>query len=248
MATEIAATTRRQGAPVQLEDLALFALLAGVEPLLERRIGRGPALFGPWSDGSGATGGTLQGLALLAAALGAVTCLVTRPRGRPARDVSEVLGSLEGWSRFPLMVFVAAVLEAGLAPFGVRLGEGFFFATVIVLSVPLAVYPRLPEVAVPLRRALATPIVLVGASSFRALVEDFVGDGDRLPALPARDDPTFGFAVFVLSLLAAATGAFYVMLVVAPRSVAGAGGGTLWWVLRFGVFLVGLGFGVTLPL
>lgn len=248
MATANSATERRRGAVLQVEDFALFALLALVEPLLDGWVGHSLADLGPWTETAEGAAGPLRGSLLLAAGLGAVACLLTRPRGHAAKGGAELVGGLEGWARFPLMVLVAAVAAAGLEGFGVRTGEGCFFAAVILLSLPLVVYPRLPEVAVPLRRLLMTPITLIGASAFNAVATGVLGDGELLNALPARDDPTFGFAVFVLSLLAAATGAFYVLLVVAPRAVAGAGGGKFWWALRFALFLAGLGIGVSVPL
>jgi hypothetical protein len=41
-------------------------------------------------------------------------------------------------------------MEAALEPLGVGMGEGRFSAVILVLSAPLAFYPRLPELAVPM--------------------------------------------------------------------------------------------------
>lgn len=234
----------RRGAVLQFEDLALFGFVAGVEPLLDHWAGRAMADLGFLSSEAPAgAGGPLRGLILLGAALGAVVCLVTRPRGREGKTVAELVGGLEGWARFPLIVWVAAVAAAALEGFGVRTGEGLFFGAVVALGLPLAFYPRLPEIAVPLRRLLMTPIILLGAGLFHGVAAGFLGDGELFAALPARDDPAFGFAVLVLWLLVAGTAAFYVLLVVAPRAVAGAGGGAFWWAARFVLFVAGLGIG-----
>jgi hypothetical protein len=235
----------RRGALLQLEDVALFALLAFIEPLLGGwsvdALG-----FGSRGEATGPTGLPRAAL-LLAAAAGSVACLLTRPRGEEAKPVTEALGGLAGWARFPLMVLIAVVASAGLEELGVRTGEGCFFATVIALSLPLAFYTKLPALSVPVRRLLMTPLVLLGAGAFHGLATGLLGDGEVLRALPTRADPTFGFAVFVLSLLAAGTGAFYVLLVVAPRVVAGGPGSKWWWMARFALFLAGLGVGVSVP-
>ncbi|HEX6199026.1 MAG TPA: hypothetical protein VF150_02095 [Thermoanaerobaculia bacterium] len=245
MATAAEPPSPRRGAVLQLEDAALFGLLALVEPLLEGWPG-GLLGFGPEAEAAGPPG-PLRVLLLLAGAAGAVVCLLTRPRGESPKRPGELVGGLEGWARFPLMVLVAVVVEAALEPLGVGVGEGCFFAVVIVLGAPLAFYPRLPELAVPVRRLLMTPVVLLGAGAFQAFTAELLGDGDLFTALPARDDPVFGYAVFVLGLLAAGTAAFYMLLVVAPRVVAGASGNPLWWLLRFALFVAGLAVGVGVP-
>jgi len=235
-----------RGALLQAEDLALFVLLALVEPLLDGWLG-GALGFGAGAEAAGPAG-PLRAVLLLAAAGGAVACLLTRPQGEAPKQPGELVGGLEGWARFPLMVLLALVVEAALGEIGVGFGEGCFFGVVILLSVPLAFYPRLPELAVPLRRLLMAPVILLGAGAFEAFATDFLGGGELFTALPARDDPIFGYAVFVLALLTAGTAAFYMLLVVAPRVVAGGSGSALWWALRFALFLAGLVIGVSVPL
>jgi hypothetical protein len=238
---------RRRGAPLQVEDFALFALIGLVEPAFDRWLGGAPGGT-RWAEIElGAPGAHLAALLMLGAAFTAAVCIVTRPRGDPPREAAELFGTLEGYARFPLMVLVGVMLDQGLEGLGVRSGEGLFFGVVLALSLPLAFYPRLPELSVPWRRLLMLPTLLVGAAMFSGFVGDFLGDGSLLEALPARDDPVFGFAVFMLSLILFGTAAFYFLLVVAPRKVAGAAGGVVWWGLRFLVFLGALALNLTVP-
>jgi hypothetical protein len=246
-APSVAPARRRRGAPLQVEDFALFTLIGLVEPALTRRL-EGALGGAQWTEiEPGAAGAHLSALFMLGAAFAAAVCIVTRVRGEPAREAAELFGTLEGYARFPLMVLVAVLLDQGLEGLGVRSGEGLFFGVVLALSAPLAFYSRLPELAVPLRRLLMLPTLLVGAAMFSGFAGDFLGDGSLLRALPARDDPVFGFAVFMLSLILFATAAFYFLLVVAPRKVAGAAGGVVWWALRFLFFLGALALNLTLP-
>jgi hypothetical protein len=92
------------------------------------------------------------------------------------------------------------------------------------------------------------PAVVLGALMFGELADGLLGGGSLPRALPARDDPIFGFALFVVSLLVAGVLAFYMLLVVAPRKVAGEPGGWLAWGARFALFLAALAFGFAVPL
>ncbi|HSL84055.1 MAG TPA: hypothetical protein VLF66_14885 [Thermoanaerobaculia bacterium] len=245
MATAAEPPSPRRGAVLQIEDLALFGLLALAEPLLDGWLGEALA-FGESATADG-TAEAVRAVLLVIAAGGTAACILTRPRGRPVKTPGEALGGLEGWARFPLMVLLAVILDAALEPFGGDLGEGCFFGVVLLLSAPLAFYPRLPELAVPLRRLLMTPAILLGAGAFQFFSGGLLSDGEVLSALPARDDPTFGYAALLLGLLIAGTAAFYMLLVVAPRVVAGASGSRLLWLLRFALFVAGLAIGVSVP-
>jgi hypothetical protein len=241
------ASGRIRACPIQAEDLALFGALVFLEPLVDRWLG--DAMGGVRLGGfdAGAPGAGLASSVLLLAALGAALCVVTRVAGEPAARFADDVKGLGGYGRFLVMVVICMFVALGLEGFGIQTGEGLFFLGIIALSLPLAFYPRLPALAAPLRRLLMMPAVLIGASLFTREVGVLLGDGEVLRALPAPDDPMFGFALFLLSLVVFGTLAFYVLLVAAPRVVAGAGGGVLWWGLRFGVFLAAVALNLKLP-
>lgn len=236
-----------RASPIQGEDLALFGVIVLLEPLVDRWLGYAVGGVRLGGFDAGAPGARLSSFVLLLAALGAALCVVTRVAGEPVGRFAEDVKGLGGYGRFLVMVVICVFVALGLEGLGIQTGEGLFFLGIIALSVPLAFYPRLPALAAPFRRLLMMPAVLIGASVFTREVGVLLDDGEVLRSLPTPDDPMFGVALFMLSLIVFGTLAFYVLLVAAPRVVAGAGGGVLWWGLRFGVFLAAVALNLNLP-
>lgn len=212
-----------RGGILQLEDLALFAWLAVGEPLRER-------LPAP--------------LILFAAAAGTIACLVTRGPGAPA---PLAVNRLDTYASFPTIALVGIFLAEGMERMGLAAPEGLFFGAMVVLAIPLAFHSRLPTLPTAARRVLMTPAILIGSAAFTTLAAELLPSRVDLAVLRHPDDPLFGIAVFITALLLCGAAAFYNLFVICPRVVAGAGGGILWWAVRFTVFVAALALGVTLP-
>jgi hypothetical protein len=236
----------RRGGPLQFEDLALFAYLSFAEPAITRALAGLTGAADPWSLEPGTAGAGTAAVALFAAALGAALCLATRSLGDDARGPPP-LNTLEGYARFPAMVLVAIFVSEGLEALGRPTSENLLFGVVILLSPTYMLYARLPRAPVLVRRLLMTPAILLGTTAFTRFTAGLLPDRADLAVLRDPSDPVFGVALFITTLVVAGVLAHYVLFVVAPRKVAGAAGGALWWGLRFAMFVAGLVVNVTVP-
>lgn len=187
------------------------------------------------------------GLLLLVAVLGAVAAIGLRPSDQPTVGA----GGLEA----PRIVLVGPLL-GGLFLVGTLAGEQLGMADgsliggagVVAAGFAAAGSGYLPVTSPSVRRALVTPLVLVGAGIFSSFAGEILGGLD-VPAM-IRDAPAVGtgFAVFVAVLLLGGIGAFYAMFVAAPRELADPEMSRLLWIPRFGLFVVTavLGLGIVL--
>ena len=221
--------------PLRAED-GLLGLVNLVAP---------SALSGGLDSGAAPNAGL--GILLLLAMVGAVAAIGLRP----ARQPSVAAGGIEA----PRIVLVGPLLGGlfvvgSLAAEHLGLSDGSPLGVVAVAAAGLAVAgSRYLPVATPgLRRALVTPLILVGAGLFSGFAQETLGGIDLAAML--RDAPAvgIGFAVFVSVLLIGGIAAFYAMFVAAPRALADPEASSWLWIPRFALFLVTalLGLGIVL--
>lgn len=222
------------------EDLALVAWNAVAVPL----VGAGAAA--PILS-AGEPPNLLAGLVQLAAVLGAIGAVATRPAGMQA-SVPALFGgrlALIG----PLIGAVAFVAGSASSHLGVAV-DGLLVGTAFIAIVAAAAFTdRLPTVDAGLRRALVTPFILVSAGIFDAFAADLLRGLDVAELIAALSVEQTGFAIFVIGLLLSGLAAFYAALVVAPRILvadepAAGAVGCLIWPARFVAFLVSALFGI----
>jgi hypothetical protein len=187
------------------------------------------------------------GLVLLLALLGAVAAIGLRPADQPA----IAAGGLQA----PRIVLVGPLL-GGLFLVGALAGEqlgmsdGSLIGGLGVVAAGLAAAGAryLPVTSPGIRRALVTPLILVGAGIFSSFAGGIIGGLDVAGMI--RDAPAvgIGFAVFASVLLLGGIGAFYAMFVAAPRELADPEMSRLLWIPRFVLFVITalLGLGIVL--
>ena len=172
------------------------------------------------------------------AILGILACLLTRGPDEPS-PLADGQMTFQGWARFPLGAGVAIVGLNTLPGIGLDAGP-FISLTFLVAIITALVHPKLPVVPVPLRRAMVLPMALVAAGAFNQMVggglADLVGQ-PRARAPPIPPWPASG------PLILGAIGTLYVILVVAPRSIADPGASGPAWGARFLLLLAGLALG-----
>jgi hypothetical protein len=185
------------------------------------------------------TGRPLEGVVILASLAAALLCFVTTAPGTEGRPIGGYFGPLTGG----VMLVAASGFTSLSAPDGWAL-------PIVVAGVAAVVVLRLryPVLPAPTRRGLVTPFVLVSGSIFWSVVEAVIGPSGAsgVTAKQLRDalvENAPGVGAFGLALLAAAA-VYYAMLVYAPRQIADTEGSGSAWVVRFGLFVVSVLFGV----
>jgi hypothetical protein len=192
--------------------------LAGQPPTIPSTVDAGPPLLV-----------TLFGIVAI---LGVLACVATRGPDEPP-PLGDGPMTLQGWARFPLAagVGVTAIETIQRPGFDPEPLVGVTFLLVVVTAIA---QPRLPIVPVVVRRALVTPMALLGAGAFNRIIGDDLGSilgGFVGPSAPPQ-------MLAFLPIVIGAIGVMYVMLVVAPRSIADPGASGVAWLVRF-VFLLG---------
>jgi hypothetical protein len=96
---------------------------------------------------------------------------------------------------------------------------------------------------------LVTPLILLGTWNFSAVMQLMFGNADlrqTLPSLlvPSLQNPDSSLAL-VTGLLGAAVVFFYLVFVLAPRQIAFPNGSWREWLIRFGLFGIGLVFNIS---
>jgi hypothetical protein len=116
-------------------------------------------------------------------------------------------------------------------------------AGVVFLAVVVSAFAHrwLPVIPVSTRRLLVLPMGVVGAGAFNRMIGSDLPDIMGLVTRSPRDDPTQAF----LPLIVAAILTVYVMLVVAPRSIADPEARWWPWIVRFGMLLAAAALGNT---
>lgn len=219
-------------------DFLLFGWVGIAQPVLFA------ASAAPGDDLLGRPGNALLGALYVVAGIGALVTLVTRDADAPtdpiARPSAEHELSLAGpTSTGVLLVFLAGFGLLGAGPPEWLIGVVFVaaFAGAIARS-------RMPPLAGATRRLLVTPFVMAAAGIFDqaiATAADLL-DIRLLGAIRSTEDLILALNLAGIGLVVA--GFFYVMLIVAPRRLAGDRSGRWPWVARFALFVVSVLLGV----
>ncbi|HTK72855.1 MAG TPA: hypothetical protein VL331_10210 [Croceibacterium sp.] len=215
------------------EDTFLALVALAVVPVLNAVFG------GSAGTGSSARGvGPITGLFVLVAIGGVIACLFTRGPGEPP-PLGDGGLTFQGWARFPLAAGVAIVAIDTLPSIGLPSGAG----GVVFLAVAVSAFAHrwLPVIPVATRRLFVLPMGMVGAGAFNRIIGSNLPHIMGLVTRSPKDDPTRAF----LPLIVAAVLMVYVMLVVAPRSVADPEARWWPWIVRFGLLLAAAALGNT---
>jgi hypothetical protein len=253
------------GAAARLAHLAVRAagLLRVEDWLLAGMMGiAGPALLAAQGGGGPfEPGRPIDGLIRMAGFAGALACLATRNPSPTARGDAAAGGvtaenrmtAAAGASGERTVLDSAAVgpLTGGLLLVGgsamASVGadpEVVFGPTLVAVVVFTLVGTHRPVLPTVVRRALVTPFVLAAGGLFWGVVREIAGSADFTSQIGRSFAADAQTTVFVLGLLVASAGVFYAMLVYAPRQVAEREGGPIAWLLRFALFVLGVGFGL----
>ncbi len=222
---------------LQWEDAFLFAWFGIVEPLLYKLFGRLLGDVQPWDIGSHPN--LALGLMFLLASLGGLIVVATRAPGQSQSDLDS--GSVASFARLPMLVTLTYFLLYSFSAFGADLPLFLpcgLFAFFILVSM---LFNRLPVVPILARRALITPLIILGTWNFSTLMHTFFQgfDLDTLLHTPALRDPKSSFT-FVLGLVFASAIFFYLVFILAPRQIAYPGGSWRDWLARFALYMLGI--------
>jgi hypothetical protein len=209
-----------------------------------------PPIGGPAAGGLDRRGGTdprherqlrpLEGIVILASVAAALLCLV-----------SKTAGDTTGWA--PIGAWIGplsgGLLLVAMTGFTALSAPDSWNTPLVAAGLAGVVIVRLaiPSLSVAARRALVTPFVLVSGNLFWSAIDAVIGPGGGTVTAPELRDAlannTQGAGAFALVLLAFAA-VYYAMLVYAPRQIAEREGNPLAWMVRFGLFVVSVLFGL----
>jgi hypothetical protein len=219
-------TLSRLAGWLRLEDLLVTALVVIVLPLLDHLV------TGSAAGGTGSGTGAGDPPSLPAALFGLVAmvcvgaCVLTRGPGEPPPLQDGTL-TLQGWARFPLAA------GAGIAAVESSRGTGLDLEPLVgilflVTFVGALIHPRLPVVPVAVRRGLMLPMTFVAAAAFNGIIGHDMG-GVFADLIGGAQPQVAAFWPIILGAVVM----LYVMLVVAPRSIADPGANGAAWAVRF---------------
>ena len=179
----------------------------------------------------------LAGVVIVASVIAAIICLGTRPTDQPRVELGETSGPrwiLAG----PLIGALGLVSSIGIDHLG--LADDAIIAGPISLAAVAALVanPWLPVLDSALRRLLVLPFTLVAGTIFAGFSADLVEGLDPATIIGSVGTPEAAFVAFVIVMVIGGLGAFYAMLVVAPRQLADPEDAGFRWVVRFALFLV----------
>jgi hypothetical protein len=224
----------RLASRVRLEDWILAAWLAIAAPIA----GRIDGSAGPFDPDR-----PITGVLCIVGVLGALICLVT---GRSDAPPDAGPGAVEWASIGPLTGGLLLVALSGSAALGLAGAAGW--AVVIAgLVIVVAVRLRWPALPTSVRRMLVTPFLLATGGIFWTIVDQVAGGSSLLGLATVETGGSvepIGTLAFVAAALAAFSAVYYAMLIYAPRQVAEHEGGSLTWLVRYGIFLVSILVGV----
>ena len=219
-----------------LEDVLLFGWLATVGPwfaAIERGVDE------PVSPATVAAG-----LVQLAAIGGALACVLTRGRGDPPMP-DDPGASGRSFAPYPLAFALSIIGRDAFDALGI-VSEAVAALAFLAAAIGTMARGLLPELSPAARRFLITPYLLVSAGVFQHLVGDiWRGTGTGLDFWTAAGGgPGLGF----LAILVLGTAVFYLAFIAAPRELVESPRGAWVWPIRFAIFVLGLIFGIGLPL
>ena len=203
------------------EDTLLALVALAVRPLL----GGVPA------------GGPVVGLFALVAIAGVIACLFTRAPGEPP-PIGGGEMTFQAWARFPLAAGVGIVALDTLPAIGLR-GSGAAGLAFLAVFVSAPAHRWLPVIPAATRRLLVLPMGLVGAGAFDRIIGSNLPHFMGLAAAGRADQTTRAF----LPLILGAVLVVYLMLVVAPRSIADPEASWGRWIVRFLLLLAAAAIG-----
>lgn len=210
---------------IRWEDSLLALLVLVFPPIVDVFLG------GRGGTGPGARVGPITGVFVLVAIGGVIACLFTRGPEEPP-PLGDKGMTLQGWARFPLAAGVTIVGINTLPSIGLPDSAGALVFLVVVISA--FAHRWLPVIPVAIRRLLVLPMGIVGAGAFDRII------GPNLPQIVGlathgrAGDPMRQF----LPLILGAVLMVYVMLIIAPRSIAEPEARWWPWIVRFGLLLL----------
>jgi len=187
--------------------------------------------------GDGLAEGLLAGVVIVASVVAAIVCLGTRPRDQPRVELGETDGPrwiLAG----PLVGALGLVSSIGIDHLG--LADDAIVAGPVSLAalVALLANPWLPVLDARWRRLLVLPFTLVAGTIFAGFSADLIDGLDPGTVIGSIGTPEAVLVAFIIVMIMGGLGAFYAMLVVAPRQLADPEDAGFRWIIRFGLFLV----------
>jgi hypothetical protein len=212
---------------VRREDWLLAGYVALASPLFAIIEG----VAGPFDSGR-----PLEGIVRLAGVCGALTCLATRSSDRP-EPAEPIMASVAAGPIIAVLALAGASSFAGLSLLP-PLAFGIAFAAGIVIAVSRAHRPAVP---VAVRRGLLAAFLVAAGGILWSLAESVAGATDVAGQL-GRAPAAFGLALGVLVLLC---GAYYAMLIYAPRQIVEREGDPWTWLIRYVLFVAGMAFGLS---
>ena len=179
----------------------------------------------------------LAGVVIIASVIAAIVCLGTRPVDQPRVEIGETSGPrwiLAG----PLIGALGLVCSIGINHLGLA-DDAIIVAPISLAAiVALLANPWLPVLDARWRRLLVLPFTLVAGTIFAGFSADLVEGLDPATVIGSIGTTEAAFVAFVIVMIIGGLGAFYAMLVVAPRQLADPEDAGFRWVIRFGLFLV----------
>lgn len=216
-------TLARLRSLIRWEDTLLALVAVVVFPILDAVL---------VSRGSGAhVAGPIAGVFVLISIGGVIACLFTRGPEEQAPFGDKGL-TFQGWARFPLAAGVSIVATDTLPSIGIPGDIGMLVFLAVAISA--LVHRWLPVIPVAIRRLLVVPMGIVGAGAFDRIIGSNLPDIMGMVTRGPRDDPMRGFIPLILGAVLMV----YVMLVVAPRSIADPEARWWPWAVRFGLLLL----------
>ena len=219
------------GSLLRVEDWLIAGWVAIASPLLFR----GGGDKGPFDPGQ-----PLQGVLRLAAVGAVLVCVAARQQRDPAHGSQRAL--LNRASVGPFFGGLLLVTITGFVALDApsALVTAFLAAAVAAM---LAARLLLPPLALPVRRALVSPFVVIASGMYWTLIGLVVSPRD-VSALRQAVLADFHGMLLPLGFLIAFSAVYYAMLVYAPRQVAEPEGGPAVWVLRYALFLASVALGI----
>lgn len=205
---------------IRWEDTLLALVALAVLPVLDVALA-----------GASGSAGPIVGLFALVAIGGVIACLLTRSPAEPP-PISGGGLTFQGWARFPLAAGVGIVALDTLPAIGLR-GNGVAGLAFLAVVGSALAHRWLPVIPVATRRLLVLPMGVVGAGAFDRVIGSDLADIMGLATRAGGDETTRAF----LPLILGAVLAVYVMLVVAPRSIADPEARWGPWIVRFVLLL-----------
>jgi hypothetical protein len=179
----------------------------------------------------------LAGVVIVGSVVAAIVCLGTRPRDQPRIELGETSGPrwiLAG----PLVGALGLVGSIGIDHLG--LADESIVAVPMSLAAIVALLgnPWLPVLDATWRRLLVLPFTLVAGTIFAGFSADLVEGLDPAAVIGSIGTPEASLVAFIIVMILGGLGAFYAMLVVAPRQLADPEDAGFRWFVRFALFLV----------